>query len=204
VAMTLCIAAHSHLGGVPRIVLCCDSLIGDQYGVSEAAFKCDLEFAHGLAALWAGTVEQVEDALPIFRARFREKLPRLDDCKEELFVGMKELKATLARRGLRRTDVQLVVAGFIEGTPRIIYVGADGVSGEPSYRTIGTGWPSADAILRWRHYTKHEFLHNAMYLVYEAKRFGETSPFVGKMTTMFVLEPKEDSFFGCARWYRKA
>src|ERR1700676_1475561 len=108
---------------------------------------------------------------------------------------MKEFRAALARRGVKKTDVELIVAGFIENTPRVIYVSQDGVLADPFFRAIGTGWPSADAMLRWRHITEHTHLYDAMYFLYEAKVFGETSPFVGKMTTMLVLEPKPDSSF---------
>jgi hypothetical protein len=193
--MTLCIAVHAQLAGEPRIVLCFDSLIGSDLGVSEETFKCDLEFAHGLAALWSGTLDQVEDALPIFKARFKMRPPTLQDCKEELWVGMKEFRAALARRGPKRTDVQLIVAGYIEKAPRIIYVGSDGVIANPSFQAIGSGSPSADAMLRWRNPTPNTYLHDAIYIAYEAKRFGETSPFVGKITTLLVLEPKPDSSF---------
>jgi hypothetical protein len=193
--MTLCIAVHAQLAGEPRIILCFDSLTGNEYGVSEGTFKCDLEFAHGLAALWSGTIDQVQDALPVFKARFQIRPPTLQDCKEELWVGMKEFRAALVRRGIKRTDVQLIVAGYIEKIPRIIYVGSEGVNADPSFRAIGSGWPSADAMLRWRNPTQHTYLNDAIYITYEAKRFGETSPFVGKATTMLVLEPKPDSSF---------
>ena len=193
--MTLCIAAHTNLRGHPRIALCFDSLIGNEYGVSEAVYKCDREFAQGLVALWAGTLDQVQDALPVFRARFAARPPRLADCKEELWVGMKEFRAALGRRGVKRTDVQLIVAGFVEGSPRIICVEQDGVRAEPSYSVIGTGWPSADAMLRWRRLTKYTHLYDALYFLLEAKKFAETSPFVGKMTTMHALEPAQDNSF---------
>jgi hypothetical protein len=193
--MTLCIAAHSHFAGKPRLALCFDSLLGNEYSVSEAGFKCDLNFAHGLTALWAGVVDHVEDAIPILKARFATKRSRLDDCKEELWVGMKEVKEALSRRGVKRPEVYLIVAGFIENEARIIYVGPDGVAADPSYRAIGSGAPSAEAMLRWRHLTQHFPLYDSLYCLYEAKKFGETSPFVGEMTTMFVLAPNADSSF---------
>ena len=192
--MTLCIAAHAHAVGPPRIVLCSDKAVGDEYGISEVAFKCDLEFGHGLAALWAGTTDQIEDVVPILR-RSIDGRPTLADYKEKLWEGMNESRAALKRRGVENTDVEVAVAGFIENKPRIVYVTQHGVVAEPFYRAIGSGWQFADSMLRWRHMTNQCFLNDALYFIYEAKRFGETSPFVGERTTMFVIEPREDSSF---------
>src|SRR5437879_4677088 len=67
--MTLCIAAHANLHGYPRIILCFDSLVGDEFGTSESLFKCDLQFAPGLTAMFAGTLEDAEDAVRLYKER---------------------------------------------------------------------------------------------------------------------------------------
>ena len=35
-------------------------------------------------------------------------------------------------------------------------------------------------------------LYSTMYNVFEAKKFGQSSPFVGAMTTMLVLQPPDE------------
>ena len=103
-AVTLCIAAHARTRDMEdRIVLCSDMLIGDDLGVSESAHKCDLKFLPGLASLYAGTLEHVQDLASLYKARMAGRTPTLADFKEELWVRLKEFKDTLSRRDIDYT-----------------------------------------------------------------------------------------------------
>jgi hypothetical protein len=189
--MTLCIAAHANYEGQPRIVICFDLLVGNDLSMSESAWKCDLEFAPGLVSPFAGRVDDAEDATRMYRERLAVTPPTLSDIKEQLWAGMEEFKDALRRQGRKSPQLQLVVAGFIEGEEVLLYLDSRQVVSSRQYQCIGCGAPSAEAMLRWRNIFPVS-LYDALYLIYEAKRFGETSPFVGKRTVMFVLEPATD------------
>ena len=196
-AMSLCIAAQTHERGHPRIVVAFDSLIGDDLGVSEAEFKCDLEFAPGLAMLYAGTLEDARDAVRLYKERFRVTPATLNHVKEQLYVGMKEFKEFLKLQGRKdRSDVELILAGFIESEPKILYCSASTVVSRTEFLAIGSGSASAEAMLRWRQSTRDRPLSEVLYYVYDANKFGETSPYVGGMTTMLALEPSPDGRLG--------
>src|SRR5258708_1120686 len=111
-AMTLCIPAHADGLLGPKIVICSDTKIIDPSWSSNMAHKVDDHFAHGLVAMWSGTLDHVEDALEVYRTRLGRAALTLVDFKEELSVGFCQFEASLKRRGVKgRTDVQLIVAG---------------------------------------------------------------------------------------------
>jgi 20S proteasome alpha/beta subunit len=185
--MTLCIGAFARLIGEPRIVLCFDHQVGDDYSASNSTFKCDLGIGNQLVAVWSGTLDHVDDALRIYRNRLATKIPTLADFKEDLWMGFQELKDSLSRRGQDQTDVQLIIGGYVEGEPSLFSVSSDGVYSPPSYCTIGSGGYVADAMLRWRKTSRYSQLDEVLYAVYEAKKMSEISPHVGPTTTMLVL-----------------
>lgn len=58
---------------------------------------------------------------------------------------------------------------------------------------MGTGYQMADTMLRWRNVTQFSTIPEVLYALYEAKKFGERSPQVGKLTAMVILQPNPDS-----------
>ena len=184
-AMSLCIASHAYnqRHHKRQIILCSDALAGDEYSTSETTLKFDIRLGTEVAILFAGTVDYAEDAISTYRDRLSKVSLTLSGYKEELYVGFQEFSDSLIRRGVERPDVQLLIAGFIEGEPRITYVDSHGVQLIPSVAAIGSGAYMADAILRWRKPDQYLSTHAALYFVYEAKRLGEASPSVGKVRT---------------------
>lgn len=139
VAMTLCIAAHAHEAGARRIVLCSDTQIGDDYSTSQTTFKHVLDFSYGLVALWAGPLDHAEDLLDTYKRRLVNRLT-LETYKEELAVGFMEFRESLMRRGEKRTGTELLVAGFVNGKPKVIHVGQTGrVSTHPFFPVSESG-----------------------------------------------------------------
>ncbi len=197
--MTLCIAAHAEHEGDRKIVLCFDWLVGDELGTTETMFKCVLDFAPGLTAMFSGNLEDAEDLLRLYKRRLASVTLTLESYKDELWAGMQEFKSIVSGRTYRKkSDVQLIVAGFIESDPKVIYAGPNGIAVPPFFQTIGTGASAADVLLRWRNPTQFSNLREVMYFVYEAKKLAETSPYVGKQTTILVIEEKQD---GGIRWH---
>ncbi len=203
--MTLCIAAYTHDGiGEPRIVMCCDWLTGDETSTAEKTYKCILTFAPGFCAMFAGRMEDVGDIARLYDRRIKldasGKQLSYEAMKEELWMGMREFRDWLERCGRKKgiTDVQLLVCGFIEREPLIISVDQSGVTRvTDSHWSIGSGSPNAEIMLRYRTQGFAWFtdLRQMLYYVYEAKRMGEMSPYVGELTSLMVLKPRPDGGF---------
>lgn len=95
--------------------------------------------------------------------------------------------------------VDLIIAGFVEGMPVLCEARADDgdlESGHLEWKTgfslIGTGSYTAEPVLHARKHTQDTPLDQALYNVYEAKKLGEISPFVGERTTIHVLRAPKD------------
>jgi hypothetical protein len=112
--MTLCIAANTYRDfGEPRIILCCDWMVGHEYHASDTLFKCDLQFGSGLCALFCGeTDNDVPDLLRIYHQRLGTREIALMDIKEELWMGMREFKEWRSRHNASKVNVELLVCGF--------------------------------------------------------------------------------------------
>jgi 20S proteasome alpha/beta subunit len=69
----------------------------------------------------------------------------------------------------------LIITGMLEGSPRLYYVGHDAtVMPIEGSLCVGSGYTLASAALNERRYSKHMDLFEALYYVYEAKRFSES------------------------------
>jgi hypothetical protein len=196
--MSLCIALHAYnlKTHQKQIVLCSDAQVGDDFSTSEATQKFDLDLGPGVVSLFSGTLDHAEDALAIYRDRLSKNPLTLAGYKEELYAGYAEFKDGLRRRGIKRTDVELIVAGFIQSEPRIIYISSRGVATVQSFVAIGSGSLLADAILRWRKPVQFLATNDALYYAYEAKKMGESSPHVGKnITSLNIIEEVDGGGF---------
>jgi hypothetical protein len=190
--MTLCMAAlaDGHQDN-PKIVICSDMLLGDEYQSTESEMKSDVGFSDTLAALYSGPWEDTMNLKRILLRAVRSKELTLDNYRGVLGDGWKEFDAI--PRGFHdpETDAQCIVAGFIEGEPRIIRVQKDGVDTFPFYTVAGIGGYHADTILCWRHLTQYSSLEQVLYCLYEAKRFAGLCKDVGPGTIMQILSLDE-------------
>jgi hypothetical protein len=184
--MTLCIAALANDRSEPKIVLCSDQLLGNEYQKTETEFKSDIGFSETLAAMFSGPWEDYMNLKRILMRRVNAVTLDLGNYREVLSEGWKEFDAIF--RENKETDVQCVVAGFLECEPVIIRVEKEGVGRVPFCAAIGIGGYHADTLLSWRKITQFTNLEWVLYYAYEAKKFGELcSGDVGERTIMEVL-----------------
>jgi hypothetical protein len=88
-------------------------------------------------------------------------------------------------------ECELIFAGFVNSEVYIFVVWGDGaVSYEDDFAAIGSGADFAVAMLRYRNHHSGLSLWETMYHVYEAKKFAEMEPHVGKKTFLDVLRPR--------------
>jgi hypothetical protein len=187
--VTLCIATPAcDESSSAGIVLCIDYLISDD--LPKLSYKGDFSFASKLVA----TVDNLEDSATLIRfckARIQGSLT-LDSIKEQLWQGMQDFKQALLRLGRDHSDAQLLISGFVENEPRIIYLNEQGLLISQSFLAIGSGEGVAQAMLTWRKVTRDTLFDEAIHYVYEAKRIAEAVPSVGKNTTILVLQSRRD------------
>jgi len=88
--------------------------------------------------------------------------------------------------------VDLIIAGFIEEFPVLCQMERGEVEWKTGFSLIGTGVYTAEPALHARKQTDQTPLLATLYNVYEAKRIGESSPFVGKHTAIFILQPADE------------
>jgi hypothetical protein len=189
--VTLCIAALADGDSEhPKIVLCSDMLLGDDYQHIETIIKTDLCFSDTLASLYSGVWEDATNLDRVLRRIVRSQALTLDNYRNVLAEGWKEFETTLAERA-STTDAQCILAGFIEKEPRIIRIQRGSIDALPFFTSIGIGAYHADTIFSWRKITQFSSLEQVLYFMYEAKRFGELCRDVGKNTLMYVVSLTE-------------
>jgi 20S proteasome alpha/beta subunit len=186
--MTLCIAALADgYQDDPKIVLCSDMLLGNEYQSIETEAKSDVGFSDTLAALYAGTYEDSTNLKRVLLRTVRAKELTLDNYIGVLSDGWNEFDAIPRALPNSKSDAQCIVAGFIEGEPRIIRIEKEGVDTLPFCVAIGIGGYHADTVLSWRQITQYSSLEQVLYCLYEAKRFGRLCKDVGSGTIMEIL-----------------
>ncbi len=89
-------------------------------------------------------------------------------------------------------SVDLIIAGFIDRLPVLCRLQGGEVEWETTFSVIGSGAHTATPALHARKQTDMTALLATLYNVYEAKRMGEASPYVGIQTAMLVLQPGDE------------
>jgi len=117
-----------------------------------------------------------------------------------LQTGKKELPPTVFREILQEVQeleigCELIVAGFLDSRTRLFHIDRYGaVSHREHFVAIGVGATNAEAMLYFREQQIPTRLFQSVYNVFEAKRFGESSPSVGPATDMVVSWPDRHNF----------
>lgn len=161
--------------------------LGDDYHGIETMTKSDIEFSDTLAALYSGPWEDCLNLKRVLLRSVRATQLTLDNYREVLSHAWKEFDAIFRGHEQPETDTQCIVAGFIEGEPRIIRIQKGGVDTFPFYAAIGIGAYHADTILCWRGITQHNSLEQILYFLYEARKFGGLCKDVGGTNIMQIL-----------------
>lgn len=116
-----------------------------------------------------------------------------------------DVLAKLMREGLEEAkqsaifsselSLEFVVTGFAGSNAMMLYAQIVGeytkVFEVPTYMAIGSGGEAAKAMLSHRGYRGNLEKEQALYLVYEAKKFSENSDGVGPKTQMLIHGPLE-------------
>lgn len=92
-------------------------------------------------------------------------------------------------------DYFVLMSGFVGGKPVIVRADSESLCVVNSFAAIGTGEFLATTLLNERQYTSGVSLAEALYLVYEAKRFSEKAEGVNRRTNMYVQfsHPRENT-----------
>lgn len=95
--------------------------------------------------------------------------------------------------------VGLIIAGFIGETPVLCELHDGDLEWRTNFSMIGIGAYTAEPAMHAREHTFNTLREDAVYNTYEAKRFGESSPYVGRETIMYVLYPADKGSKGHIR-----
>ena|SRR6266481_2689188 len=87
------------------------------------------------------------------------------------------------------SGAELIVVGYLSGSPRIFKVSGDLVWSCDDFAVIGSGTYIAESTLSIRGQSSFTNLETTIYSVYEAKRMAENVLTVGKKTILFILRP---------------
>jgi hypothetical protein len=187
-AMTLCIAALAD-GSTddPKIVLCSDMQLGDDFHTTQTTMKTDIGFSETLAALYSGAWEDYINLKRVLLRHVRSTSLTLDNYRGVLLGAWKEFDNIPRGAEPTETDAQCLIAGFIEDQPRIIRVQKSGVDSFPFFASIGIGAYHAETIMSWRNIQQYSSLEQVLYFVYEGRRFGELSMHVGGTRITHVI-----------------
>jgi hypothetical protein len=85
----------------------------------------------------------------------------------------------------------LILIGIVKGTFQLYKLQRGSITECSNFAAIGTGAIIAEPVLYQRELQIYTDAERAVYIVYEAKRLGETAPGVGKRTNLFLLSNKD-------------
>jgi hypothetical protein len=198
--MTVCIAARAYEDAKPVAVLCCDWMTSDGESSSEAEDKLDEWFTPDLVVLSSGNLEHSRELRRACKSHLGEKRLPSTEIKARLHSGLQGFLLGLQNRGVDSSDAELLICGFPQaGRMLVEHIAQNGVSEVLDFRAIGSGYPFAESMLRWRQSQQPirslGNLGEALYRVYEAKRFAEAADGVGRKTTLGVLREDQSRIF---------
>ena len=115
-------------------------------------------------------------------------------AKGKQWFGEEEFDQRIAAIEKHQPKVEMILAGFIEGEPVLYRITRDGagpleLEQVTNFCMIGSGTYVAEPTLHGRCQDFKTALSQTMYNVYEAKKTGEISPYVGQKTIMHILLP---------------
>jgi 20S proteasome alpha/beta subunit len=219
-----CFFSHNQ----PRIILCSDARIEDEYIGSETCVKLESLGGHWICLVSGSslTAKRLVDSYRVilndvslhitadnaFEIMSRAPRQLLTKLSEELIHDELRMSAEdfyrhgnslgdvygniLDRIRDLRLDCQLIIAGFINGKAQLFQVEENGqLLWNEHYVLIGSGTYEAHSILQQRSYVRTIELLDALYLVYEAKRWSEKARGVGNQNTvMQIVQPDPEGF----------
>jgi hypothetical protein len=116
------------------------------------------------------------------------------------WVGSETKDRYIANIEAHQLKVGVMIAGFIGQTPILCELRDGELQWATTFSLIGSGAFAAEPAMHARKHTFNTSLSEALYNTYEAKRVGETSPFVGLQTKMYVVYPEDEKSEGYIRF----
>jgi hypothetical protein len=119
-----------------------------------------------------------------FAMSHAEFLNNKDKLPQELYFDATQ------RLGQLKINAELIIAGFIDGTPEIYYTDTEGTARPANhFAVIGEGEYIAQSAMLRRQHSDWSDLTNTLYSVWEAKRLAQVIGSVGEETQTSILIP---------------
>lgn len=187
--MTLCIAVRFSEDIHTGVVCCFDSQVGNEYESTDGVLKWSW-IGSSACAMYAGPVVAAEELLSCYHSHLRSSTRlTIENYRDVLWEPMEAFQERAEQRNFcEASTVELLVSAYVDGDVKLMSLSSDGMRDCAFYGSVGTGSNSADAILQWRRLKGGLPLRDAVYYAYEAKRFGEVSPYVGEDTGIIVFQ----------------
>lgn len=115
------------------------------------------------------------------------------------WVGADKKAKYLSDIDAHQLKVGLIIAGFIGSVPILCELRDGELEWRTTFCLIGSGAYVAEPAMHARKHTFNTSLEDALYNTYEAKKIGESSPFVGQETRMLVIYPADGNSKGHIR-----
>lgn len=154
--------------------------------------------AHPLQS--SNVVQQLEHPLIMLKRRLAESYVgrRLGISYAELLQDKDKWTDYIEKIGRHSLKVSLIIAGFLGTRPILLQTMQVNEHDElprlewvQHFAGIGSGYWTAEPLLRMRQQDQNTSLSKSLYHLYEAKRQAEISPAVGKIVTrMLVIRPR--------------
>ena len=118
-----------------------------------------------------------------------------DFRKERASFPDDDYRATMSTIERLEIEADLIVAGFVDKSfPYLIQVNNGGAIIRDDYAVSGEGAYLAQSVFLHRQHIEGRGLWRTLYTAYEAKRYAERVPSVGRRTMLAVLHPRGISF----------
>ena len=213
--MTLCIAAKARDENNKRAMVCCfDTRVETSTAGSETGFKLR-RLPAGWGALIAGALPAAEELVARLASYFQQNQPEetvdylrvpvwaykkalVDDYLHSLYAISADQFYTPEHGHLTPSIVEQTLYDIAKlksqcslilfKEDRIFVVEEDfGVWEAGDFCAIGSGGSNAESWLHYREQSNTVTVANTLYVLYEAKKFAEVSPGVGRRTYLYVL-----------------
>lgn len=186
------IAYNLSLDKRPTIVLCSDTRLSYAHsGSNELGVKL-LPVGWGWLAQLAGDPGAARDAIARVSKAFDSITDptRMSQVLDAIQAGIDDYKES----PLFRPDaIELLFSGFVGNSPMLLHLEPSLQLRDPSHHcAIGEGAIAATLMLNYRGRAVGSTTDNAIYCVYEAKRFAESITSIGRTSFLLVQTPTKN------------
>ena len=192
--MSVCIAAVCQDQDEPRIALCVDTRIDRGYqGVADNALKLR-PLGHGMMGMLASDdFTAGQELLLQVRAMLLASDAHSTKTGLKAVVEAGILEFVASPFYTKRHCHELIIAGFVDGDPLILYVNMENgkwtVALESEFKAAGSGMHVANIFLTQRQCGSQKQVGETLYSIFEAKRHSEVVSGVGPGTLLAFIAP---------------